>query len=1108
MSLRTSGPVVNTDAVEGGWVFPLSFAQRRLWFLHQLEPANTFYNLPLAVPFNVPVNSAVLERSINEIVNRHEALRTFFATVEGEPMQIVRPTLNLALDVIDLRALAKDEQAAETARLIAEIAQQPFDLANAPLLRVALLRRGIQDYVFVLVMHHIISDGLSLGIFWRELIAIYNAFYINRPSPLSELPIQYADFAVWQRERLQGERLAHLTAYWRKQLGGLPTLQLPTDRPRPAVLSYRGAFHQLTLPRVLTSTLRSLSQREGVTFFMTVFAAFAVLLQRYSGQDEVIIGVPIASREPKELEGLIGFFINSLVLRADLAGDPSFRTLLARVRELALEAYAHQELPFEKLVEELQPERDLSRNPLFQVSFQLFSAPEKMHAEQVPTIAVNRGSAIFDLAVNLWEGADEIGGQLEYSSDLFEASTIARLAGHFRTLLKNASTNPEAKLSELYMLTDGEQHQILFEWNETAVGVPQFCVHQLFEQRASENPGALAVTAHNEAITYGELNERANRLAHSLHALGVGHETLVCVCLERRISMVVALLAVLKSGGAYVPLDPSYPSDRLGLMLEDSGAKVVLSDRASAGRLPAGNAALLLLDDEGVFNDSPPSNAIAEYGVSLDDICYVIYTSGSTGRPKGVAVPHRGLTNLVAWHRRAFTVSPADRASQVASPGFDACGWELWPYLTTGASVHIVADNVRASPPDLLRVLREKKITIAFLPTPVAQMVFDDSGCAGLRLRYLLVGGDKLTRVPAPGSDFVVVNNYGPTECSVVATSCEIGAGQDLPPSIGRPIDNTQVYVLDRYLNPVPIGVAGELYIGGQGLARGYHNSPALTAENFIANPIPGAVGSRLYKSGDLVRYRKDGTLEYLGRTDHQIKIRGFRVELGEIEAVLTGHKDVSDAVVTVVSSAGESGHLVAYVSPKQSLALNSNGVADSSLQQLTTSLRIRLRAQLPEYMVPTDIVILRQLPQTSNGKVDRRALPSPELARGENDQAYAAPRTPLEEVLAGIWAEVLDLDHVGIDDNFFKIGGHSLLAVRTISRVRDRLKVEVPLQTLFRCPTPAQFAASLLATADNPTGLEKIAQLVASVASLSDAEVKQMLAKVQAVGDARKVHK
>jgi amino acid adenylation domain-containing protein len=1020
--------------------------------------------------------------------------------VNGEPMQIVQPSVVVPVRAIDLQALSKEEQNAETTRLTAEIVQGPFDLTKGPLLRVALLQRSMQDHVLVLVMHHIISDGWSLGVFLRELITLYNAFYGGYPAHLPELPIQYADFAVWQRERLQGEKLTELTTFWRNQLADLPTLQLPTDRPRPPILSYRGAMNELTLPRALTAALKGLSQGQAVTLFMTLCTAFAILLRRYCGQDDIVVGLPTAGRDRTELEGLIGFFVNSVVLRVNLSGDPPFCALLMRVREAALDAYGHQELPFEKLVEELQPPRDLSRNPLFQVSFQLFSLPENRGKDPVEvsatTIAVSRGSAIFDLAVNLWEATDEIRGHVEYSTDLFESSTIRRFIGHYRTLLKSISANPDAKLSELQMLSEAEQRQILLEWNQTEAAVPPLCIHELFEQQAATRPDALAVTAGSERITYGELNRRANALAQRLRAYGVGRNTLVCVCLQRSAVMVVGLLAILKAGGAYVPLDPRYPPDRLVFMLEDSGAKIVLSERAITKSLPAQNVTLLLLDDKYDITAFGESNI--DCGVNADDLCYVIYTSGSTGKPKGVAVPHRGLMNLVAWHRKAFGLSPDDRATQVASLGFDACGWEIWPYLAAGASVHVLADDIRASPTDLINALIEKEITISFLPTPLAQMAFEELAHAKLKLRYLLTGGDKLTHVAPPSSQFITVNNYGPTEYSVVGTSCELANHQSLPPPIGRPIANTQVYLLDRDLNPAPIGVTGELYIGGEGLARGYHNRPELTAERFIENPIPGAASARLYKTGDLVRYRNDGAIEYLGRADNQIKIRGFRIELGEIEVALIGHKDIAHAIVTIVSRSGEDERLVAYVVPKQSLAYSGNGAGNAVRQKLLENVRDRLRTQLPEYMMPASFVILHQLPQTPNGKVDYRALPPPR----DEGKIYAAPTSPLEEVLTGMWAEILDIDSVGVDDNFFEIGGHSLLAARLISRVRDRLKVEVPVQAVFRSPTPARFAATLLANAQNLTALENIAKVVASLSRLSDDEVKQMLSLPAAKAD------
>jgi amino acid adenylation domain-containing protein len=1082
---------------EDGFVFPMSFAQQRLWFLHQLEPKSTFYNLPLAVPFNLSVNVAVLERCINEIIGRHETLRTVFCPVDGEPMQIVRPSLSLRLETFDLRAVPPEEQSSETTRCTAEMAQRPFNLATGPLLRAALLRRSVDDNVFVLVIHHIIADGWSLGVFWRELVALYDCFYLNLPSKLPDLPIQYADFAVWQREQLRGDRLNKLTTYWRQKLDGLLRLQLPTDRPRPPVLSYRGAFQELTLTGAAASAMRSLSKREGVTPFMTLFAAFAVVMQRYSGQDDIVVGLPTASRDRSELEGLIGFFINSLVLRVDLSGDPTFRELLARVRETALDAYEHQELPFEKLVEELQPERDLSSNPLFQISFQLFSAPgERPQARQgkvEPAIMINRGSAIFDLAFNLWEASEGVGGQIEYSTDLFDASTIERLSGHFRTLLKNACSNPDKRLSDLQMLSETERRQLLNDWNDTAMAVPQDCVHRLVEQVAVRQPSALAVVARGKTLDYGELNRCANRVAARLREVGVRGGSLVCICVERGTTMIIAMLAVLKAGGAYVPLDPSYPSDRLGYMLDDSGAKVVLTDHHQVEKLPDRGTFLVLLVDDAALDGSDSNPDVL---TDPDDVAYVIYTSGSTGRPKGVVVPHRGLMNLSAWHGKAFGVSADDRASQVASFSFDACGWEIWPYLVAGASVHVIDDDIRASPTDLVKALIDNRITIGFLPTPLAQIVFDVPGLVGLGMRYMLIGGDKLTRPVPSDSSFTVVNNYGPTEYSVVATTCSLGVSQKMPTPIGRPIANTQAYVLDATKHPVPIGVTGELYLGGDGLATGYHNRPALTAEAFVRNPIADTPGKKLYRTGDLVRFREDGTLIYLGRADDQVKIRGFRIELGEVEVVLTGHRDVSDAIVKVAQRGGEGHQLVAYVVMRHHRGRNRSDSAFVDRRHITDKLRAFIRERLPEYMVPSDIVVIEHLPLTPNGKVDRDALPPPETPRTDLATPYATAKTPLEEVLVGLWTEVLDLDRIDINDNFFEVGGHSLLAASLISLVRQRLKVEVPLKALFRAPTPALFAASLLESTDKPAALEKVAAVVASLASLSEDEVKQMLAR------------
>jgi len=913
--------------IDGHDAFPLSFSQRRLWFLDQLEPGSAFYNFPLAVPFNIAVNTAVLERAINEIVKRHEALRTVFSAVGGEPVQIVLPSLTLPLTVVDLRHLDRDVQDAEMVRLGAEMAQRPFDLARGPLLRTALLRRDQEDHVFLLVMHHIISDGWSLGIFWRELIALYNAFYVNRPSPLPDLPIQYADFAVWQRERLQGEKLAELISYWKRQLAGMPVLQLPTDRPRPSVLSYRGAFQEIALPGSLTNALRALSQREGATLFMTLFAAFAVLLQRYTGQDDIVVGSYVASRDRAELEDLIGFFINSLVLRADLSGDPSFRTLLGRVREMALNGYAHQELPFEKLVEELQPERDLSRNPLFQVSFQLFSAQIDRDAPTAPggapTIDLNRGMAIFDIAVNIWDGPDGLSGHIEYSTDLFEAATMARLTGHFRTLLKSIVTTPDAKLSALQLLSEAEQRQLLVEWNGTRAATPDACVHHLFEEQVRRSPDAVAIAADGEQLSYAALNRRANRLAHRLLERGVEREAFVGICVERGIHMMVGILAILKAGAAYVPLDPSYPPERLAFMLEDSDAKVLLSEQRTARCLAAHGAEVLLLDDDSAStggNEADPAVA-----VTPDNLCYVIYTSGSTGRPKGVMGPHRGTVNRLQWMWRAYPFEAGEVVCQKTALSFVDSIWEIFGGLLKGVKTVVLADDTVKDPRKLVAALAAAQISrIVLVPSLLRALLTSGIDLAGElpALTYWTLSGEALPydlyadfRKDVPGAR--VLNLYGSSEVAADVLCCDLNAtgltNHAVP--IGKPIANIEAYVLDPSRNVVPIGVPGELHIGGQGVARGYHKRPDLNAEKFVPNPFADTAGGRLYKTGDLVRYRHDGQLDYLGRLDQQVKVRGYRIELGEIEAVLAEHRQVREAIASVVQSR-EDNRLIAYVVP------------------------------------------------------------------------------------------------------------------------------------------------------------------------------------------------
>jgi amino acid adenylation domain-containing protein len=917
---------------------PLSYAQQRLWFLDKLVPNNAFYNTPAALRLVGSLNLAALERTFNEIVRRHEALRTTFVTVDGQPVQVIAPTLSLSLPVVDLQHFLEAEREKEVQRLTSEAAQRPFDLSKSPLLRVTLLRLDESEYVLLLILHHIVSDGWSMGVLIREIATLYTAINSENLSPLPSLTIQYADFAHWQREWLQGEVLETQLAYWRQQLDGICVLNLPTDQPRPAVQTYRGATQFLQLPKHLSEALEALSQGEGVTLFMTLLAAFQILLHRYTQQEDIAVGSPIANRNRSEIEGLIGFFVNSLVLRTDLSGNPTFREVLSRVREVALGAYAHQDLPFEKLVEELHPERNLNQNPLFQVVFTLQNAP--MEALELPGLTlsplqfVDTGTTRFDLEFHLWErtqknglgidSADGISGFVVYSTDLFDATTITRMLGHFQTLLESIVANPEQRIADLSILSEAERHQLLVEWNNTQVDYPKtHCIHQLFEAQVEKNPDAIALVFEDKQLTYQELNSRSNKLAHYLQRQGVGAEVLVGLCVDRSIEMLVGMLGILKAGGAYLPLDPSYPSERLSFMLEDAQVKVLLTQQQWVERLQLSfeqsmrspNSQTICLDKDwetlAQESEENPTN-----NLTVNNLAYVIYTSGTTGKPKGVEVEHRGLLNLVFWHQQAFTISPVDRATQVAGVAFDACGWEIFPYLSAGASLYFPNDEIRRSPEQIRDWLVSKSITISFLPTPLAEKVLLLDWSKNTALRLLLTGGDKLHQYPSASHPFQIVNNYGPTENTVVTISGHVAAKEQskVAPAIGRPIANIQVYVLDKYLQPVPLGVAGELYIAGAGLARGYLNRPELTAEQFIPNPFSNNPEARLYKTGDLVRYRLDGNLEFLGRLDEQVKIRGYRIELGEIESVLSQHPAVLQTVVITREDVPGEKRLVAYV--------------------------------------------------------------------------------------------------------------------------------------------------------------------------------------------------
>ncbi len=1043
-------------------LLPLSFAQQRLWFLDQLAPGNPFYTMPEAWLLEGALCLRVLVQSLHALVQRHEALRTRFLATHGRPAQLIEPVWHVSLPVVDLTGLSSEAQALNIERVRAEQAGMTFDLSSGPPVHACLLRRSDHTHLLLLTVHHIIADGWSLGILLRELAAYYQAALAGVSPALPALPIQYADYALWQRSEAYTASVARQLSYWTQQLANAPTvLALPTDHPRPAVQSFHGASHTFTLSSDLTRALKDLSRREGVTLFMTLLAVFAILLARSSGQDDLLIGTPIANRTHEALEGLIGFFVNMLVLRTDLSGDPSFQNVLTHVRDVALNAYAHQDLPFEQLVDALQLERDLSRNPLFQVTCQLqHSTSETIDLPGVQLSPLEMGSDTtrFDLSLFLAEEADNLSGLLEYNTDLFEPTTIAGMCEHYLCLLEGIVAHPEQRVSALPLLSDSERSQLLVTWNATTTSYPQgTCVHMLVEAQVERTPDAIALMCGDALLTYDELNRRANQLAFALRERGIGTESLVAVCMDRTPTMVICLLAILKTGAAYLPLDPTYPAERLAFMLADARVPLVLTTTALShilGLADTHASERLVLDSE------PGQTLLAGHSstncpsISLPDTrAYVIYTSGSTGQPKGVQITQRGLTNLVCWHQHAFALTSHDRTSHLAGLSFDAAVWELWPSLATGATLCLVDEEIRTSSLHLRDWLVAQQITLSFLPTPLAEQLLDVDWPDNTALHTLLTGGDLLHHASSPTLPFVLVNNYGPTEHTVVTTSGLVTAAHQGIPSIGRPIANTRVYLLDTYLQPVPIGAPGNLYVGGHGLARGYLHRPDLTAERFLPDPFSNQPGARLYKTGDQARYRSDGSLDFLGRTDSQVKIRGYRVEPGEIETLLRRYPAVQQAVVLARVDASNEKRLVAYIVPLSSIPAPTG-----------SQLRQYLHAHLPDYMLPAHFVTLDALPITANGKLNRRALPLPEPLDTAPDGWDNEGFSPLEAVLGTIWSTVLGNVHVGLHDNFFEVGGHSLLATQVLSRIRSTFHVDLPVRVLFETPTIAQLAPHIAA--------------------------------------------
>jgi amino acid adenylation domain-containing protein len=1029
---------------------PISFAQQRLWFLNKLEGPSATYNMQAALRLEGPLHQNALEQSLQTLVQRHENLRTAFPTLQGFPMVQISESPS-QLSVLNLTALLLEEQQQEVQRLVNDDAIRPFDLEKGPLFRATLLQLGANSHVLLLNMHHIISDGWSIGVLIREWSVLYKAFVQDQPSPLPPLPIQYVDFAHWQRQWLQGDVLQQQVNYWKQQLANAPALlELPTDHPRPPVQRFQGANLPLSLSPELTAQLKSLSQQTGSTLFMTLLSAFATLLSRYSGQSDIVIGSPIANRTHRQTESLIGFFVNTLVLRLDLSGNPPFDTVLQQARRVALEAYTHQDIPFEQLVEELKPARNMSHSPLFQVMLVLQNAPMsnlEMSGVSLTPLEMESVIAKFEITLSLTETDQGLVGGLEYNTDLFESATIERLRGHLNTLLTGLVTNPQQPIHELPLLTEAEQQQLL-AWNETATDYPRDkTLVDLFEEQVEQTPEAIAVIFEDQQLTYLQLNMKANQLAHYLQSLGVKPEVLVGICLERSLEMVIGLLGILKAGGAYLPLDPAYPAARLAFMLEEAHVPVLLTQLSLTEGLPETTATVVCLDVEAeVLSQLSTENIASEVGPT--NLAYVIYTSGSTGKPKGVAVPHRAVNRLV-FNTNYIKLISDDAVAQASNASFDAATFEIWGALLHGARLIGMTKDITLSPQEFVAHLREHEISVIFLTTALFNQLAREVPTAFKSVREVLFGGEAVeprwvARVLKNEPPQRLLHVYGPTENTTFSSWYLV---KDVPEKattipIGRPISNTQLFILDKYLQLSPIGVPGELHIGGAGLARGYKGRPELTAEKFIKNPFSDDPNSRLYKTGDLARYLSDGNIEYLGRIDNQVKIRGFRIELGEIEAVLAQHPALRENAVIVHEASKTDKRLVAYFVPHQGQFIEN------------TTLRSFLTELLPDYMIPSVFVRLDAMPLTPNGKIDRRALPEPDGTRPQLEAAYVMPQTEAEQEIAQVWQKALQLEKVGIYDNFFEVGGHSLLMVQVQSSLQAIFGQPLSIVELFQYPT------------------------------------------------------
>ena len=1054
---------------------PLSFSQRRLWFLDRLEGESSFYNIPLVVKLSGALDEQALEKGINALVERHEALRTTFIEKDGDAVQVIAPELKITLEKQDLSGYSGKGVMEAISQYIA----QPFDLEKGPVFRAGLVKTGDDGHILAIAVHHIVFDGWSRGIFIEELISLYRGIKAGQASILTELPVQYGDYALWQNKWFDGELKEEMLSYWRDKLGGeLPALELPTDRPRPAVQTYNGDVVHIALTRELSEALRRLSREKEATLFMTMLAAFKALLYRYTGQEDIIVGTPIAGRNYSETEGMIGFFVNTLALRTDLSGAPEFQELLQRVRTCTLDAYENQEMPFDKLVEELQPDRDMSRQPVFQVMFILQNTPvkeAKVAGMELKPVEVESKTSKFDLTLELYEDADGIKGWIEYNTDLFEAERIGRMAACYTRLLEGAVKNSSTRIDKIEILDEKEYGKVVKEWNNTGKDYgTAACIHEIFEKLAGEMPQKEAVCCRGEALTYGELNRRANRLARFIQKKGLGEKSIVGVCTQRSIGAIVGILAALKAGGAYMPLDPGYPEERIRYMIEDSGAGIIISEDRYADLLGDFKGEKVLMDRDW---DKISEEAGDNLGIRVkpESPAYVIYTSGSTGLPKGVIGVNSAAMNRFNWMWEKYPFTEGEVCCQKTSLNFVDSVWEIFGSLLKGVRSIIIPDEELKDTYRFIEVLEKEKVSRIVLVPSLLNAILDMDKNIGQRLRGLklwVVSGETLStglveRFRESMPENRLLNLYGSSEVSADVTYYDTGEYSEGMKSIpiGRPIPNTRIYILDSGMNPVPPGVNGEIYVGGDGLAQGYLNRPELTKEKFIPDPFETEKEGRLFRTGDIGRYLPDGNILYIGRKDNQVKVRGYRIELGEIEDALKGCPGIKEAAADVYEDGAGGRGLVAYMVQEK----ESGG---------TEEIREFLKGKLPEYMLPSIYVPLEEMPLNANGKIDRRALKKVIIA-GELNRQFVAPETATELMLSELWCEILGFEKISIEDSFFVIGGHSLLATRLLAKIRNSIQVDITLKEFFLHSTIKALAQIVEEKLLNTLNLDDISRLI-----------------------------